>query len=755
MTEFIKKFWAPIAVVAIVVIFFWQFFLKGLLPIPSDTIVGLYHPFLDLYAKISPQGVPFKNFLITAPVRQIIPWKMLVIDNLSNFMLPLWNPYEMAGKPLLANFQSGAFYSLNLLLFIKPLFISWSIFIMLSPLLAGLFMFAYLKNLKLDDRASLLGAISFAFSGFSIAWLEWGNIGHTALWLPLILLSIDKIVSSIEYPVFSIKKPWGLVFLFSLASSFFAGHLQIFFYVFIVSVSYLLLRWFEHGKKLRTIILFTIYYLLFTIATAVQWIPTLQFISLSARSLDQNYLDIEGWFIPWQHLVQFIIPDFFGNPSTLNYWGVWNYAEFVGYVGVIGLLFAFCSIFIQKKKNVLFFMGTIIISLLFALPTFISKLPFDLEIPFLSSAQPTRLIFVMSFSLSVLSAIGFNYLIQDKKVNRKAIITTGTLFVILFVLLWLVSLGTIDFKITPDNLLVAKRNLIFPSGIFAIGMVLVMGVLFVKETMARTLLIFLLIALSSYDLFRFGIKFTPFTPQGYFYPTTRAIEFLQKDKSLFRIASTDSRILPPNFSTYYRIQSIEGYDPLYLLSYAELIAASEREDHSIHRPFGFNRIITPHNIDSKIIDLLNVKYILALSDLTSAKLSKVFQEGQTRVYENRDVLPRAFFVREVRKAPDQQETIDKMFIADLAQAAFVHDIDSDIENLKVGKATVINYSENNVQIETENSGDGFLVLADIYYPTWKATIDGRQVEIHKTNYTLRGIYVPVGKHRVTFYANLF
>src|SRR3972149_10790597 len=104
MTSFIRRFWPQIIIILITFVFFWQFFLKGLLPIPSDTIVGLYHPFLDLYSEISPAGVPFKNFLITDPVRQIIPWKELAIDNLSNLTLPLWNPYEMAGKPLLANF---------------------------------------------------------------------------------------------------------------------------------------------------------------------------------------------------------------------------------------------------------------------------------------------------------------------------------------------------------------------------------------------------------------------------------------------------------------------------------------------------------------------------------------------------------------------------------------------------------------------------------------------------------------------------
>src|SRR3990167_950447 len=153
--EFIKKNFWIIVLVGFILSFFWKFFAQGLLPIPADTIVGLYHPFLDYYAKVSPQGVPFQNFLITDPIRQIIPWKSLVVDSFSSGFLPLWNPYEMAGKPLLANFQSSPFYLFNILLFVKPFEISWSFFIILQPILAGTFMFLYLKNLKLDGRAVL------------------------------------------------------------------------------------------------------------------------------------------------------------------------------------------------------------------------------------------------------------------------------------------------------------------------------------------------------------------------------------------------------------------------------------------------------------------------------------------------------------------------------------------------------------------------------------------------------------------------
>ena len=169
MIGFIKKNIWFLLLVIFIFSFFWQFFIRGLLPIPSDTIVGLYHPFRDAYVKENPRGIPYKNFLITDPVRQIIPWKSLSIDVTSNFQMPLWNPYEMAGKPLLANFQSSPFYPLNILLFIKPFNLSWSIFVMLQPLMGAYFMYLYLKNLKLDIRAVILGSFSFALGGFSIS----------------------------------------------------------------------------------------------------------------------------------------------------------------------------------------------------------------------------------------------------------------------------------------------------------------------------------------------------------------------------------------------------------------------------------------------------------------------------------------------------------------------------------------------------------------------------------------------------------
>ncbi|HXS15196.1 MAG TPA: hypothetical protein VN711_03645, partial [Candidatus Saccharimonadales bacterium] len=75
-----KKIFPLLLLLLVGGVFFRSFFLSGLLPIPSDTIVGLYNPFRDFYAPNYPNGIPFKNFLITDPVRQEYPWRILSIS---------------------------------------------------------------------------------------------------------------------------------------------------------------------------------------------------------------------------------------------------------------------------------------------------------------------------------------------------------------------------------------------------------------------------------------------------------------------------------------------------------------------------------------------------------------------------------------------------------------------------------------------------------------------------------------------------
>jgi hypothetical protein len=750
---------------------------RGLLPIPADTIVGLYHPYRDFFAASYPRGIPFKNFLVTDPVRQQYPWKSLSMGALKSGTLPLWNPYVLGGTPLLATFQPGVFYPLNVLFFLLPFPYAWSILVILQPILACVLMYLYLRNLNISKIASFLGGFLFAFSGFSIAWMSWNTIVHTALWLPLVLLSIDKVVLNTSYHETKRMKHywerfvrrdilfWLCIYTFSLIASFFAGHLQTFFYLFLFSTLYLGIRFRKHVDK-RVGLLFVGANLVVGLATIIQWLPTLQFILLSARNVDQADWMRDGWFIPWQHLIQFIIPDFFGNPTTLNYWGVWNYGEFIGYISLFPLIMALSAIFYRRDQTVLFFVGVTAGALLLALPTPFAAIPYYLQIPFISSSQPTRLLFIIDFSLIVLAAIGMDDFLRHSKKHFSPFVIVGGILVCLWVMVLLFP-GIISQSV--ENVSVAKRNLLLPSFVFSV--VFLAGLIH-RTDKGNKLLIpvivtFLLVTIV--DLLRFADKFLPYSQEQYLYPETKAIRYLKEEAGYSRIMAVDRRIIPPNFTSVHGLYTIEGYDPLFLRRYAELIAASERNKPDISPPFGFNRIITAENFNGKIVDLLGVKYILSLSDLSSPNLRKVFQEGETRIYENRSVLPRAFFVRNIVyiQGDDKKKAIDLLFSQQFnpRQTAIVEGDSHETQFPRIvggGSAEVVQYNENVVRIATEVSDTrgGFLVLTDTYYPTWRARIHSEQSEkyrelpILRTDYTFRGVFVPQGRHEIEFYNTL-
>ena len=755
-----KKFISILFILGVGLVFFWQFLFKGLLPIPADTITGLYYPFRDAYFKTNPNGLPYKNFLITDPVRQQYPWKELVIQAEKKLTLPLWNPYNFAGTPLLANFQSGVFYPFNLLFFILPFSTTWSLIILSQPLLAGVFLFLFLRNLKLKTIACILGSITFSFCGFSIAWMEWGTILSTALWLPLILLSIDKIFElKLKTQNSKLKIiAWSVTLLCSFIFAFFAGHLQTFFYLLLFSLVYFIVRWFQHGRNLRLFGLFLAMGILFIVLTAFQWIPTLQFITLSARNVDLIDWRSIGWFIPWQNLVQFIVPDFFGNPTTLNYYGIWNYGEFIGYVGMIPLLLAFFALFFRRDKKTFFFGSIFFLSLIFALPTIFAKLPFKFDIPFVSTAQPTRLLFLTDFCLSILAALGIDYFIVAK--NRKYILPILVIFGLVFVGFWSFILFFHGGILSGQNLSIARQNLILPTLLFLFSSILLIISIFVKHKKLALLMMVLILGTAIFDLFRFGWKFEPFTNTGYLFPSTAVTAFLQNQKGVFRVMSADSKIFPPNFSIMYKIQTLDGYDPLYLLRYGEFMAASARGIPNVSTPFGFNRIITPQDPLSRTTDLLGIKYVLSLEELKNSKLKLVFTDGIIKVYENSLVLPKAFFVNTTYLANSKQDAINAIFDLNypLNKRVTVEGVQNKKlfkSNWDLGDVQILDYQDNKITLKIKNPGEGFLVLTDSFYPTWHAKIDGKETMIYLTDYNFRGIITPKGEHTIEFYDTLF
>ena len=225
----------------------------------------------------------------------------------------------------------------------------------------------------------------------------------------------------------------------------------------------------------------------------------------------------------------------------------------------------------------------------------------------------------------MLSTIGFNEFIKHP---RKLLLKIMTIFAFFAILLF--ALLVISSKFSPDAKLVSQRNLIFPFATLGLG-VLISGSLWIVLKKSYSLLFTFYFLFSILGLIRFGWKFTPFSSKEYLYPVTPAIKFLQENMGINdRYMTLDRRLLPPNANIMYKLKSIEGYDPIYSKDYAVKIAGMENGDETIP---DYGRIIRPTNFNSPIAGELNVKYVLSLIDIKDQNLEKVFQEGETRIYE--------------------------------------------------------------------------------------------------------------------------
>lgn len=744
MKKYLNDIICLLAFIVVVGLFFYPTILYGKLPIPSDTLVGLYHPWRDLYAQSNPRGVPFKNFLITDPVRQQIPWRKEAIGQWKNGQIPYWNPFAFSGTPLAANIQAAVFYPFNLFFFFLPFQIAWTFIIILEPLLAGIFLYIYLRSLKLQSIPSIFGAITWSFSGFNTSWLTWGTIVHVSLWLPLILLAVDRIFEKRS-------KVWIIILAVALLFQFLAGHIQVSLYEMIIVGTYIIWKN-NRSRSLSSVCWILLAGIIFFIVSSIQWLPFLQFLKESSRVVDFAFWQKEGWFVPWQHLVQFIAPDFFGNPTTLNYWGAWNYGELTGYFGIAPLLFALHALFAERKNGISFWGIVLLVAFLFILPTPIAKIPYQLQLPIISSLQPTRLMMIVDFSFVMLAAYGLNNFLMKK--NKKFWISAGLILACFFVA-WATVFSAKFFssEVVRNGLLVSKRNLYLPS--FFLLITIALCFIFQYTQKKKISIIFLcgIVGVVAFDLLRFSWKFTPFTPSSYFYPDTKVTSYLKSQKQPFRVMNLDARIIPPNVSVFYGIESIEGYDPIYSARYEEFIAASERGKADITPPYGFNRIITPHNVGSVLLPYLNVKFILSLEDMSMPFLKKVFQEGETRVYEYTKSLPRAYLADSVFTAVDKQQILDSLFqkTVNEKKVAIVEKPIGPFSSSRDDAVQITEYKVSSMVMDATVKDSRFLVISNIFDPGWSITIDGKKTETYRVNYAFIGVIIPAGSHTVSIF----
>ena len=309
--DFFKKNFPILILTAFFIAFSFPYIFLGKVPYPSTFQVNHFPPWS--YFDELPAVV--KNAAMPDIIDQIYPWRYLAISLWKEGQVPLWNPYNFAGNPLLANFQSAPLSVFNLLFFILPFVDAWSIIVLLQPLLMGIATYALMRQYSLSKIASVLSAVSAMFCGFMVVWMAYGTLSLAFAFLPFALVFIEKYKNS---------QKARYLFLFSLTIplSFFSGHFQTSVYVALFIFAYLIFNiLFE--KKRKIVLLLLAAFFSGVLMTMIQVIPAVEFYSYTVRS--EIFNNSDG--IPFSYLITTFAPDFFGNPVTRNdYFGY--YAEY-------------------------------------------------------------------------------------------------------------------------------------------------------------------------------------------------------------------------------------------------------------------------------------------------------------------------------------------------------------------------------------------------------------------------------------------
>ena len=819
-------------------IFFWQVTLGTKTLLPADNLFTFepYHSFVDEF------GIErVQNHLLSDLVLENYVWKRFIRESIAKRELPLWNPYIFAGQPFLANGQHSALYPLTILFYILPLENAYGWFTVIQLWLAGAFTYLFLRVLKANRWGALLAGIVYQLSGWFIFRIVFTMMVAGAVWLPLILAIIEIIIRKQEEKGEQSYSPIPYVTVGAIAVGMqvLAGHVEITYYILLVSAFYAACRLFFMWRKQvgvyghNTIRLMAWLWVMMVIGLglgAIQLIPFYEIGTSNFREGTTSLQQVQEWALPMRRIISFVMPNFFGSSAHTEYfdlvsktwqpfglnahgeinplcnycatWDVKTAVEAGAYLGILPLILAGLAIYtgVRKSRFPVFIFGTLaILSLLFAFGTPLYALLFYGLPGWNQLHSPFRWIYPFTLSIAVLAGIGVTNLCASKRHDAttsryvggllfwSGLIGMLAMFITFIFPTTLINIGqfVVDHSGLAQNAFADGRqfasyqwrNLLhFFSMVMASGAILRISLVNPSPSKRRGWggvwkpLMLLIVVM---DLMMSSMGFNPAVDPTLLDFTPPAIEWLQaqqKTDSLFRITSFDTstgrgnKILNANTAMLNQLFDVRGYDSIISKQYLEfMLLIQENGDYLYNR---IAPIYQPgyHALDSALLDLLGVRYVLTTETIPNESYRLVYDE-EIKIYENIDVMPRAFVVtqsehdiKDMAFALRSLNPREKVLIQDLGgrgdgQTKNVFENLSCFNNKKV---SITEYTNNEVIISAEVFEPSWLVLADSYFPGWKAYIsmtnseEETEITIHRANGNFRAVHLPAGAWQIRF-----
>jgi len=694
-----------------------------------------------------------------------IPPRYLWVSLAKSFEIPLWNPYNSSGIPLLATLQPGVFYPPHIFYLFLPFNIVWNWIIILHFVFAGATIYVFLRYLKASSDASFVGGIVFMLSGYLLSIHNLLPHLLAVPWFPLIVMSFLKYFDTgrLKYLVYTAM---------FLSIEFFAGAPEIVMMSLIVLVLLALFpillfeKYIGYSFRIKSLCFIGV---LSFLLSSVQLLPFLELKTQSIRKTGLTYLEATTWSFMWKDFILFFLPDFFGyfrQFDTVKFWlnQCWLKTLYLGVMPFVFSIFYFLS---RDKKRVLFLI-LITISFIFALGknTPFYNLFYYIP-PFNSIRFPVKFLFLFFFVIAVTSGLGIDSLrkgIQNKNSKIKLAILivfySGFLFAGLWGCINLFENDVIRFcenhGIKPEeyheisfNIHNLKRFLFF-SFLFCVFLLS-----YFRMKYKRTIM-YVIIFLLTADLFFANYDFhNRVNWQWYISENKEFVETISKDAGTERYFITkktfrdfehfpnDRAIQAPAYAALFGIYTMDGSEVLRVMHHDLFITLTNStpsisEAKRFFDMSGVRHVITSYKVEDKDFKLIKS---LDVGDKTAYLYEYSLYPGRFLLFAG------ATFVKDDKTVIEklQSDAFDKT-----KELLLIGQKESTQGRGLMGQAKLLSYKANKVVLEYEADSDAFLYVSDTYYPGWHAYVDGKETKIYRANLAFRAIEAPKGKHTVVF-----
>jgi len=719
---------------------------------------------------------------------------------------PLWSPLLLGGMPFVDALASGdSLYPTSLLLLVMDPHRALGWKLVLHVFAGGLFMFGWIRSLGRSRVAALVSGVAYAVAPFLVTLVHPGHDGKlfvTAL-TPLLFWAMERTFSRAGLrPYVVVSAAVALVVL--------TTHFQLAYFLFGAAGLYYVFRaWMlwragsgdgpqevgaghevVSGKTRRAWValgLFLAASVAGASAAGVQLVPAFRYVTEFSRrtattttaSTEENRLYAASWGLHPEELASYVVPEFAGNNAggadwnTASYWGRNPFKDNHEYAGWVVLLLAFAGFLgARREPRQWFLAGLGAVALLYALSTHtpVWGLAYAILPGIRLFRAPSMVSFLFGFSAVTLAAYGVDRLLALARGGRDGSGESGAR---LTLALWVpTGLIGVAFVLAQSGVLFTLwTSLVYPDidpsrfallqahepfitrGLFVATALaaLVAGMAFAarKGMLAPVVVAGVLTGLVFLDGFRVS---APFIQTMDFYawsgpdPLVAELVHRQATDPPFRVASLERQgqdVTP----AMHGLEMATGHHPNDFARYRELIGM---EGSSMPR----------YVLEPNVMAVLNIQYMIVPESVGSLPEgyggSQLVAQSQLggQVYQSLyefPTLPRARLVGAARVVPDE-EIVPLILTPDFDPASEVilsSPPPTPLDGGPVqGEVVWEERGTDHLRLSVTSDRNALLVIADNWFPAWRATVDGEAAPVLRAYHTVRAVPVGPGEHTV-------